>query len=163
MELVRTLSHQDRESLFGWDEQVFPVEGRNWSWAQPSHHIVYRKEGAATGHIGFLKSTVETDELLLHVIGVGGVVVRPESQGKGIPGKMFAFLHEIAPGETGTNLFTLFCPHRLLSYYAMHGYKEYQWPVRVTQGNELKEIDFGFMTFGKPEIKGPITTTSEPW
>lgn len=168
IEICAELSEKDSDDLFHWRERVFPVEGKGIEWSRPSRHIVCRSDaGIAIGHIGFGEYTLISAGRRILVIGVGGVVVRPEHQGKGIPAVMFDTLHRelsapvSVPGDPVC--FTLFCPRRLESYYAKHGYQVYAGPVEVIQKNEPVTVDFSFMFRGDCNFGETIVLTCEPW
>lgn len=164
IEVLETLAQEDFDDLFRWRERVFPVEGKGIEWAQPSCHIVCRNEdGMAIGHVGLGRFTLITAEKEIAVIGVGGVVVRPEHQGRGIPAEMFGTLHRGVSGFENLNCFTLFCPHSLEGYYARHGYQVYLGTVKVVQKGKPVGIDFSFMFRGDCGFGESVALTGEPW
>ncbi|HEX7026271.1 MAG TPA: GNAT family N-acetyltransferase [Gammaproteobacteria bacterium] len=164
VEVLETLAQEDFNDLFRWRDRVFPVEGKGIEWAKPSCHIVCRNEdGMAVGHAGLGRFAIISAGKEMPVIGVGGVVVRPEYQGRGIPAKMFEVLHRGMPGFEEINCFTLFCPQRLEGYYARHGYRVYDGTVKVVQKEKLVTVDFSFMFCGDCGFGEWITITGEPW
>jgi hypothetical protein len=164
IEILETLAQKDADDLFHWRERVFPVEGKDIEWAKPSRHIVTRNEnGMAIGHVGLGRFVVISENREIPVIGVGGVVVRPEYQGRGIPAGMFEVLHRGVPGFKGINCFTLFCPQRLEGYYARYGYRVYDGTVQVVQKEKLVSVDFSFMFRGNCNLGESVTLTGEPW
>ena len=90
--IEQELNSIDETLLFRWADVVFPIEGRGLEWEKPEFHIVAWENERPIGHIGFGKYVIEAD-MQISVIGVGGVVVRPEWQGKGVPLEMFTVLH----------------------------------------------------------------------
>ena len=171
IELTETLSEQDNNNLFHWHEQVFPIEGKGISWSKSTHSIVCRDEnGSAIGHIGYRNDLIVSAGQEIPVIGVGSVVVRPEYQGQGIPFNMFDVLHkqcfssdQAMSAHSDSPVFSLFCPERLESYYAQHGYKTFTGNVNVMQKGTLVTIDFSFMLRGLCQLGESIDLVGEPW
>lgn len=164
IEILEALNQKDSDDLFGWRERVFPVEGKEIEWRKPSRHIVARDdEGMAIGHVGFGKFPVISSGKEISVIGVGGVVVRPEHQSQRIPARLFEVLHGGASGFEEIKCFTLFCPHRLESYYEKHGYRNYDGLVEVVQREKLVTVDLSFMFRGNCDFGKSIVLTGEPW
>lgn len=157
------IDEDDSNQLFKWDDVVFPIEGRDYDWAKPTHHIVARDNGIPVGHIGFGQFLV-IGELEKMVIGVGGVVVRPEYQGLRVPEKMFDVLNSTDVLDAKNTVKTLFCPARLVSYYAHHGYKTYQHEFEFLQNQGYTKTDkIHFLVRGEPGLSGDLKIPSNPW
>lgn len=158
------ITEEDRVSLFGWSDRVFPAEGDKYLWAVPTNRIVARELGIAVAHLGFASFQLETKNENIKIIGVGGVVVRPEFQGQNIPKTMFSMLHNSNILDSKNSASSLFCPQRLTSYYAKYGYKVFKGSVKFLQKNEYVEAkEFIFMLRGAGELTGAINIPSEPW
>lgn len=158
------LSANDSDNLFKWGDCVFPKEGLRFAWAKPQCHIVASVNGSAVGHIGFGRFSVYGGEEKKVVIGVGGVVVRPEFQGQRIPEKMFKLLNTTEVLDSAHLPKTLFCPKRLVPYYARHGYIEYCYPLKFKQDWGLVESsEFSFMVNGKLGFSCAVSIPSYPW
>ena len=163
--ITESLNSFENDYLMRWKKNVFPVEGQSICWSSLSHHILARENNKAIAHIGFAEFTVQIHSESYKVIGVGGVVVRPEFQGKNIPGLLFKKLHESQIALSYSNLFTLFCPARLVPYYTRHGYVQSRGSVSFMQDDGLRESSFDFMVRGlKIENKDlNITVPTKPW
>ena len=146
-----------------WSEQVFPLEGKNYSWSEPSHHITAYSSGKPVAHLGFGSYPVKSGKLAMQLIGVGGVVVRPEMQGRRIPRRLFEALHSTPLLDARDTLCTLFCPLRLESYYAGLGYRKYTGEVFIPGPEGSRLFDFSFMMRGDDEFSSSITLTTDPW
>jgi predicted N-acetyltransferase YhbS len=158
------ISVEESEQLFGWDERVFPIEGRAYSWAKSKCHIIAKDKGVAIGHIGFGQFQINAGETEKNVIGVGGVVVRPEYQGKKIPEKMFETLNNTDSLNSRNMIKALFCPRGLIPYYERHGYKEYCHPVSFLQGDNYTATNkFCFMIRGDIGLSCAVSIPSNPW
>ena len=112
IKLVKELSQRDSDLLFHWRERVFPHEGAKYDWSQPDWRLVAcDAESVPVAHIGYAGYRIELDgEKEQTVVGVGGVVVRPEYQGQHIPGLLFECLHGSRHAQDISSIFTLFCP-----------------------------------------------------
>lgn len=164
IQIEDTLSAGDLVSLFEWRDRVFPAEGRGFSWEKPSHHVVARDQGVAIAHIGFGAFRI-IYEKEIPVIGVGGVVVRPEHQGKNIPGMLFETLNASTVLDVRRSIVTLFCPVGLSSYYTKHGFETHRHGFEFLQeGNYVETGLFHFMVRGHPgDWEGKISIPSNPW
>ena len=141
----------------------FPIEGKEYQWAKPKRHIVARKNGLAVGHIGFGRFQL-CGSKDIDVIGVGGVVVRPEFQGQKVPKKMFNALQATTELDADKILKTLFCPHRLIPYYKGHNFEVYPGSVQFFQsGVYTKSEKFTLMFRGELSCSGGIKIPSCPW
>ncbi len=158
------LSVNDSDHLFKWSDCVFPAEGLRFVWARPERHIVAFVNDSAVGHIGFGRFSVYDGEDRKDVIGVGGVVVRPEFQGQRIPKKMFNLLNTTEVLDSAHLPKTLFCPKRLVSYYARHGYSEFGYPLKFKQDwGFVESSEFSFMVKGELGFSCAVSIPSYPW
>ena len=159
------IEKMDSNHLFHWNDNVFPAEGREFTWAEPQRHIIVKDRGLAIGHIGFgVFKVVGDEDENKEVIGVGGVVVRPEYHGQGIPGKMFEVLNATDTLNSASTVKTLFCPSRLTGYYKRHGYKEYCHSVKFIQNEGYTEAsEFRFMVRGNFGLSCGLSIPSYPW
>lgn len=96
-------------------------------------HTIAYMEGVPVGQIGSDGFRVVADSVEYFVVGIGGVVVRPEFQGKGIPRLLFNEVHAETGGIIGSDIFTLFCPDGLVPYYEKHEYQRFDGKVVCLQ------------------------------
>jgi len=165
LKIVENLSDQDFDYLFNWDESIFPIEGQGINWAKPKHRIIAFENDLPIAHIGFAPFQLILDsEQVIEVVGVGGVLVRPEHQGKNIPNKLFTLLHSCQEAIAISTVFTLFCPERLVKYYQRHGYKRYKGNYTFMQNKETTGTDkFIFMYQGLDINAQDIHINGNPW
>ncbi|AQU82750.1 MULTISPECIES: GNAT family N-acetyltransferase [unclassified Halomonas] len=143
---------------------MFPKEGRSKEWSPVSwHSIAYSEANDPIGHIGFDRFEVLINAVPCSVIGIGEVVVRPEYQGQSIPALLFNEVHHQASKHLGAEIFTLFCPPRLVSYYGKHGYQRHSGAVYFLQQGEKVLSTFEFMHHGDLAAVGEVVLQSEPW
>ncbi len=163
---VKELSERDNDLLFHWRERVFPHEGAEFTWSAHEWSLVaYDAEAAPVAHLGYAGYRIELDgDREQDVVGVGGVVVRPEYQGQHIPGLLFERLHGSRHALEISPVFTLFCPLRLESYYQRHGYTSFQGDVSFMQGPvRTRSEDLLFMHRGLVGDSGVLRLQCEPW
>ena len=164
IEIVATLSDADADALFAWDENIFPQEGRAFTWENPTHHIIARVDGNAVAHVGIGDYVVHSKDASVGVIGVGGVVVRREFQRRGIPRFLFNELATTDVLQASRKPATLFCPERLVPYYEQHAFRRYEDAVSVLQqGQYVDTRPFAFMLRGPAPLSGALQVPSAPW
>lgn len=122
-----------------------------------------RKSIILVGHIGFDRFEVIINAVPRSVIGIGGVVVRPEYQGQGVPALLFNEVLHQAPKHLGTDVFTLFCPPRLVSYYEKQSYQRHLGDVYFLQQGEKVLSSFEFMHHGDIATVGEVVLQGGPW
>jgi predicted N-acetyltransferase YhbS len=151
--------------LTNWSDSVFPKEGKGMQWAPLGWHILGLECGKPVAHLGFDRFIVNDSGANVSVVGIGGVVVRPEFQGKGIPFLLFRKLHEDCPENVRSETFTLFCPERLVAYYRKHGYEKVERSVEIIQFGKPVTTTFTLMTRGSGiQRKGEkIALSGPPW
>lgn len=163
IETKKGISAADWAHLTEWKERVFPEEGRGKQWSSVSwHSIAYSEGGDPVGHIGFDRFDIVVDSECLSVIGVGGVVVRPEYQGRRIPALLFDKVHNEGGDNLGLDVFILFCPARLVPYYEKHGYRQHMGPVNFLQYGEQVQSTFEFMHRGLASANS-VELRCAPW
>lgn len=145
---------------------MFPEEGREILWAAPEWHLLaYSEKGDPIAHLGYASYVIGLDHgRQKTVIGIGGVVVRPEHQGRNIPTALFNHLHHSPHALEISNTFTLFCPMRLGSYYQRHGYVPFAGDFTFLQSNvETSSGDFMLMYRGPDLLTQNIRLEGRPW
>ena len=120
-------------------------------------------EGVPVGQIGSDGFRVVADSVEYFVVGIGGVVVRPEFQGKGIPRLLFNEVHAETGGIIGSDIFTLFCPDGLVPYYEKHEYQRFDGKVVCPQFGKRVVSSFNFMSKGGEFKKGVVELDAPPW
>ena len=164
--LAEKLTQKEIEHLFHWRERVFPVEGKDFSWAKPKWHLLGFSDGnLPVAHLGYADFDISCEDgSVKKVIGVGGVVVRPEAQGQHIPAQLFNYLHQSSHAKGLSNTFTLFCPSRLEGYYQKQGYVKYEGAFTFLQNQKLTATSkLMLMQQGSLISTNKINIDSEPW
>ena len=153
------------EKLTNWSDTVFPIEGRRYLWSKPRWHLIaYDSQNQPIGHLGYNIFKVFFNDEERFVIGIGGVVVVPRYQGQRLPQALFKELDKVLNPPGMPMLKTLFCPFRLTSYYARHGYFEAACPVNIIQLDSSAHIEnFTFMGSESLSDIHSIKLTTPPW
>lgn len=152
------------QHLTGWRERVFPEEGRDMEWSEPAWHLLVFDAGdLPVAHVGYDRFEIRVAGVECAVMGIGGVVVRPECQGRGIPRRMFDVLHRDAGPALGVDIHTLFCPQRLVTYYQKFGYQQHRDGVTLFQFGQPVPSSFQFLYRAPAPLSGPVELTTPPW
>jgi predicted N-acetyltransferase YhbS len=155
-----TLTGAERSHLMAWRERVFPEEGRGKQWSESQQHVLaFEGEALPLAHVGFGRHSLQVGEHAMTVTGIGGVVVRPEAQGRHIPAQLFQYVHS----QLGFRRFALFCPERLITYYQRHGYSPYAGTVSFMQQGVLVESRFALLIRGFELPEPAVAIHSLPW
>ena len=127
------LSEAERQSLFGWGENIFGVEDANFRWRPKDFHFVTEEDGRAVSHVGVLKTQVKAGGRALTVGGVGGVVTVPEAQGRRLVHEAMRQAASFICHELGAEFGMLFCLPRLAPFYARQGWLPVEDEVEIEQ------------------------------
>lgn len=166
IKFVNNLSSEQYNYLFNWKNPVFSIEGQNVIWAKSTSHLLaFDQSDKPIAHLGYGRFPIYIKgQGMTYVVGVGGIVVRPEAQGNGIPGQLFNFLHNSAHALDISKTFTLFCTKSLAEYYQKHGYILFEGEFSFLQnGVPSTNENFVFMYRGEPLTVDKIEIQSEPW
>lgn len=118
-----SLTDEEREALFGWGEDIFGAEDRLYSWRPKDYHFITEEDGRLLSHVGVLKTTVKAGGRDVTVGGVGGVVTRPEAQGRRLVHDAMQRAAAFFCGELKVDSGMLFCLQRLSSFYERQGWR----------------------------------------
>lgn len=133
-------------------------------WSPTSRHVLAFADGPKpVAHIGFDEFDILLDDKKTSVIGIGGVVVRPEYQGRRIPALLFDALHAHAPEKMNSRMYALFCPPRLVAYYDKFGYVPHRGQVWYLQQGVETRSTFEFMYRGDGGPMTAVKIPSNPW
>lgn len=160
------LSDEERQTLFGWGENIFGVEDANYRWRPKNYHFITEENGRALSHVGVLKTLVKAGGQEITVGGIGGVVTVPEAQGKryvhAAMGRAAAFLCE----ELGAEFGMLFCLQRLVPFYARQGWRLVEEEVEFEQPEGKVVSPFRVMVLpcgGRVWPAGKVEVAGFPW
>ena len=130
---AEALTDEERESLFGWGKDIFGLEDADYRWRSKELFIITEEGGRALSHVGLVKTRVRVGGREVTVGGVGGVVTRPEAQGRRL---VHAAMREAAAymcEELGVEFGMLFCLPRLTPFYERQGWQLVSAEVEIEQ------------------------------
>jgi hypothetical protein len=160
---AEALTDVERQALFGWGEDIFGVEDRLYTWRPKDYHFITEDEGRPLSHVGVLKTTVKAGGRDVTVAGIGGVVTRPEAQGRRYVHAAMKRATAFMCDELKTDAGMLFCLPRLSPFYAGQGWRLLEDETEVDQPSGRIVLPFRVMVLpcgayewptGRVEISG---------
>ena len=130
---AETLTDEERQSLFFWGKDIFGLEDAAYRWRPKELHFITEEDGRVLSHVGLVRTRVKAGGQEVTVCGVGGVVTRPEAQGRRL---VHAAMQEAARymcGEMGVEFGMLFCLPRLAPFYERQGWQFVEDEVEIDQ------------------------------
>lgn len=130
---AEALTEEERQALFGWGQDIWGIEDREYRWRSKSYHFIAEEGGRALSHVGVIKTTVGVGGREVTVGGVGGVVTVPEAQGRHLVHASMRQAAEFICHELGADFGMLFCLPRLEPFYARQGWRAIVDEVEIDQ------------------------------
>jgi len=160
------MTGEEYERLFCWGEAIFGPDDGLYQWRPKERHVYVEEDGRLVGHVGLLAETVRAGGEEVRVCGVGGVVTRPEAQGRGHAGRAMRRAHELMREETGTEFGMLYCRDELVPFYEALGWllvedeNEFGQPAgRVTSPFNVMVLPLR----GREWPRGRLVVEGLPW
>ena len=160
------LSGEEWTSLFEWGEDIFGPDDHKYRWRPKDLHFVLEEDGRVMGHVGLLRHAVSVGGRRIEVAGVGGVVTRPEAQGRGLAQRGMRHAAEFFCREWGVEFGFLFCRDELVAFYERLGWQLVEAPVVVEQPDGPVQSIFHVMVLpcdGRAWPAGEVRLESLPW
>ena len=163
---AETLTDEERQSLFGWGEMIFGIEDAAFRWRPKELHFITEEEWRALSHVGLVRAKVRAGGREVTVGGVGGVVTRPEAQGRHL---VHAAMQEAARymcADMGVEFGMLFCLPRLAPFYERQGWRLVEEEVEIEQpdGNVVWPYHVMVLPCGAREWPaGRVEVGGLPW
>ena len=120
---AEALTDEEKQALFGWGENIFGVEDKLYRWQSKDYHFITEEDGQPLSHVGVIKTTVKAGGTDVTVGGIGGVVTRPEAQGRRLVHAAMRRAAEFMCDELSVDAGMLFCLQRLMPFYAGQGWR----------------------------------------
>jgi predicted N-acetyltransferase YhbS len=161
-----TLTDEERQTLFGWGENIFGVEDHLYRWRPKELHFITEEDGRVVSHVGVLKTEVTAGGREITVGGVGGVVTIPEAQGRRYVHTAMRRAAEFMRGELGVEFGMLFCLPRLAPFYARQGWQLLEEEVEFEQPTGKIISPFRVMALacdGRVWPAGRVEIAGLPW
>ena len=130
---AEALTDEERQALFGWGENIFGIEDAEYRWRPKDYHFITEEEGRVLSHVGVVKTAVRAGGREVTVGGVGGVVTRPEAQGRRLVHDAMLQAADFICRELGAEFGMLFCLPRLAPFYARQGWLMVEDEVEIEQ------------------------------
>ena len=143
--LTPTLTDEERQQLFGWRPDVFATDPLGLTWKRKDVHAVVTVDGRIASHAGCVEREATVAGQPVRLGGVGGVVTRPEWQGRGLARLALEHIFTYLCRELGAEFGALFCREPLVAFYAHAGWRRIDAPVTVDQPSEPIVAPLPFM------------------
>jgi GNAT superfamily N-acetyltransferase len=163
---ANAITDEESERLFNWGENIFGLEPHTMTWRRKDVHFFMDVDNKPMCHVGILKHEVSVGGRPLTIAGLGGVVTRPEAQGKGYARKLIARAVEFFGQEWKVEFGLLFCLPRLVPYYDSLGWQAIEGPVLIEQPSGQIQMPLPAMVFpcqGRLWPAGEVELRSLPW
>jgi GNAT superfamily N-acetyltransferase len=160
------LTDDEREWLFHWGDNIFGDPPAELKWRSKDVHFVLYKDGEPVSHVSILKHEIKVGRKPLLVAGLGGVVTRPEAQGKGFASKLMRRAAKYFKQEWQVDAGLLFCLPHMVPYYEWLGWHVIEEPVFFRQPSGKIESPFIVMVLpcnGHDWPAGKVELKSLPW
>ncbi|HYO90938.1 MAG TPA: GNAT family N-acetyltransferase [Pyrinomonadaceae bacterium] len=161
-----TITDEEKEWLYNWSEDVFGVTSLDLRFRPKDVHFFMDVGGVPLSHVSLLRHEIGVDGQRLTVAGLGGVVTRPEAQGKGYAGRLIRHAAEFFEREWDVDAGMLFCLPRLTPYYESLGWQVIAGPVFIEQPTGRMESPFPALILPcrvRAWPEGAVELGSLPW
>ncbi|MEU6674223.1 GNAT family N-acetyltransferase [Streptomyces sp. NPDC046925] len=122
----------DQEEILGAGDDPFGVAAAGLAWLQKEEHFGARCGDRLVAHVGLLRLPVAIGEAETEVVGVGGVAVAPDMQGRGLARIVLTAALDHAR-TMGPQHALLFCRPPLVALYQRLGWHLLERDVLVEQ------------------------------
>ncbi|MFD8721309.1 GNAT family N-acetyltransferase [Streptomyces sp. NPDC059629] len=122
----------DQEEILGTGDDPFGVDSAGLTWLPKDEHFGIRHDGRLVAHTGLLRLPVAVGGAGTEVVGVGGVAVAPDMQGRGLARLVVTAALEHAR-TLGPRHALLFCRPPLVPLYRRLGWHPLVGDVLVEQ------------------------------
>jgi len=157
-----TLPDAEVQALFGWGEDPFSVTPLGLQWRSKDRHFVLYEDGAPLASASVLRHEVR-DRV---VGGLGGVVTRPEAQGRGLARQVVGRATEFMRDDLGASFGLLFCLPRLVPFYESQGWTVVEQGILIDQpgGKIPSPVPVMILPFGEERWPAErVDLGSLPW
>lgn len=130
---AEALTEEERQALFFWGQDIFGIEDRDYRWRPKDYHFITEEDGRPLSHVGVVQAWVDVNGRRLRVGGIGGVVTRPEAQGRHLVHAAMQQASAFICHELGAEFGMLFCLPRLEPFYARQGWQALEDEIEIEQ------------------------------
>jgi GNAT superfamily N-acetyltransferase len=135
----RTILESDRVTpdrrlrLFRFAPDVFATDSLGLDWEPKTRFFHVFEAGELVANASFVAGTVNVAGADVRVVGIGGVVCRPEARGRGHASAAVAAALAYGRAMTGADFGMLFCLPRMVPFYARNHWERVPGPVLIEQ------------------------------
>ena len=161
-----TLTPERRQHLFFFEPDVFSLASFGLQWEPKARHFHVYESGELVANAGVVARTVDVGGCAVNVVGIGGVVCRPEARGRGHATAAVAAALAHGAAVMGAEFGLLFCLPRLLPFYARTGWQRLQEPVWIEQEGTTVRSPLELMAkrlSRRPWPAGEVRVNGLPW
>lgn len=119
----QTLSEAERQTLFGWGEDLFSVNVLGLRWRSKDRHFVLYENGSPRASASVLRHEARLGDRSVVIGGLGGVITLPEARGRGLARRIVGRATEFLRDDLGASFGLLFCLPRLVPFYRSLGWE----------------------------------------
>lgn len=161
----REMPPAEQKALFEWGPDIFGGSLYNLQWRGTDYHVVGYVDGEPVTHVGIVKHSVSVGASSRVVGGVGAVVTVPRRQKKGLAQMCLRRAGEYMRSDLNVAFGFLFCPERLVHFYAAGGWRKLNEKVIVNQpgGTIVAPLCSMVLEFSERWPEGPVNLESLPW
>ena len=155
-----------RQRLFFFEPDVFGVESHALQWEPKARFFHVYVAGELVANAGVLSRTVDVAGAAVRVVGVGGVVCRPEYRGRGHASAAVAAALGYGAAAMGAEFGMLFCLPRLVPFYRRTGWEKVPPPVLIEQAGGTVPSPLDVMVkplAGRTWPPGEVRANGRPW
>ncbi len=119
--------------LQGEEPHPWGGEAEALEWVQKTHYVgIPAEQGGLLAMAAALVADVAAGGESFPVVGVGGVIVRPDMRGRGLARTVVEAILEVAT-RLGPQRAMLFCREPLVAMYERFGFRQIEAPVTAAQ------------------------------
>jgi hypothetical protein len=164
--VVKELTDEERERLFGWGENIFGIEDSLYTWRPKDLHVVLDVDGKSASHVGLVDHVVSVAGKHVRVGGVGAVATNGLMHGHGYAQKTMRYAEKYMCEELKVEFGLLFCLDRLKPFYERQNWQLLNEPVEFDQPSGKMVSPLNVMVLPCKDETWPAGTTdlcSLPW
>jgi hypothetical protein len=166
VQIVNSYSAADRNDLAGREKDPSETSVYRLEWRPTEKHVLVVAGGRTVCHVGLVGQTVEVQGNPISIAGIGGVLTRHRSRGRGYCRIAMEAAEAIALSQMAVDFILLFSSPAKQRLYEHLGWRKVSSPVWVeqVQGDILLPIVSMVKCLGaKPWPEGEVRLGSRPW
>jgi GNAT superfamily N-acetyltransferase len=166
VEISRSYSTTEKLDLAGGEEDPSQTHEYKLHWRPTETHVYVSAGGKRQCHVGIVEQAVEIAGKPARIAGIGGVLARKESRGRGYGRLTMEAAEDFVRREMGVEFILLFCRPAVQRWYELLGWTKVRGAVWGEQpsGEALVPLVAMTKSLGKePWPQGDVHLRSRPW